>query len=197
MNAVLQDRAPDDTRPVVVMGEDEARFGRISTVQRAWAPVGVRPTVPHQIVRESRSAYTAVAPAHGTMTTLVLPRANTAMMNLFLAQVATDFADSFVVMQVDGAGWHTSADLQVPEHIRLIVQPAYSPQLNPVEHLWDDIRENEFPHVLHESLDAVEHAVSAGLRRLAAVPDTLRSMTFFPHIRDALAHLPETLTCTI
>ena len=195
MNALLQDRAPDDTRPVVVMVEDEARFGRISSVQRTWAPRGIRPTVPHQIVRESRYAYAAVAPAQGNMTTLVLPQANTAMMNLFLAQVASDFADSFVVMHVDGAGWHTSAELQVPEHIRLIVQPAYRPQLNPVEHLWDDIREKEFPHVLHESLEAVEHAVSDGLRRLAAVPDTLRSMTFFPHMRDAWTHVTELGAC--
>ncbi len=130
------------------------------------------------------------------MTTLVLPRTNTAMMNLFLAQVAADFADSFVVMHVDGAGWHTSADLQVPDNIRLIVQPASSPQLSPVEHLWDDIREKAFPHVLHESLDAVEHAVSEGLRRLAAVPDTLRSMTFFPHMRDAWTHVTGAGTCT-
>lgn len=99
-------------------------------------------------------------------------------------------------MQVDGAGWHTSAELQVPDNIRLIVQPAYSPQLNPVEHLWDDIREKEFPHVLHESLDAVEHAVSEGLRRLAAVPSKLRSMTLFPHIQDAWTQLTESAAGT-
>lgn len=79
MDALLQDRAPDDTRPVVLMVEDAARFGRISTIQRAWAPAGIRPTVPAQVVRESLYAYAAVAPALGRMTTLVLPQANTAM----------------------------------------------------------------------------------------------------------------------
>jgi len=103
------------------MVKDEARFGRINTVQRAWAPTHVRPTVPHQIVRESLYAYAAVAPTSGKMTTLVLPQANTVMMNLFLAQGADDFADSFVVMHVDGAGWHTYPDLQILNTIRLIV----------------------------------------------------------------------------
>jgi len=45
------------------------------------------------------------------------------MMNLFLAQVAQDFADYFIVMLVDQAGWHLAKDLQVPENIRLIFQP--------------------------------------------------------------------------
>jgi len=48
--------------------------------------------------------------------------------------VAQDFADYFIVMQVDQAGWHRANDLQVPENMRLIFQPAYSPEVNPVEH---------------------------------------------------------------
>jgi hypothetical protein len=195
VQAVLQERAPADDRPVVLLVQDEARFGRINAVQRCWAPPGVRPTVPNQIVRESLYAFAAVDPASGAMTCLVLPEANVAMMNVFLAQVAADFADSFVVMQVDGASWHTSPKLQLPENIRLIVQPAYSPELNPVEHLWDDIREKEFPNVLHETLDEVKQAVSTGLCRLAAVPEYLSSLTFFPHVRAAWMQLAWSLAC--
>jgi hypothetical protein len=195
VQAVLEERAPDDARPVVLLVQDEARFGRISAVQRCWAPIGTRPTVPNQIVRESLYAFAAVDPASGAMTCLVLPEANLAMMNVFLAQVAADFADSFVVMQVDGAPWHTSPKLQVPENIRLITQPASSPELNPIEHLWDDIREKEFPNVLHETLDEVKQAVSTGLRRLAAAPDQLSSMTFFPHLRAAWRQLAWSFAC--
>lgn len=189
MQALLHERAADDDRPVVVLVQDEARFGRINRVQRCWAPPGTRPTVPHQIVRESLYAFAAVDPASGAMTSLVLPKANVAMMNVFLAQVAEDFADSFVVMQVDGAAWHTSPTLEIPENIRLIIQPAYSPELNPTEHLWEDIREKEFPNVLHASLEQVQEAVSTGLRRLAAAPEYLSSLTFFPHLRDAWRRL--------
>ncbi len=110
------------------MAEDEGRFGRISQPRRAWAPPGIRPCSPRQIVREYTYVYAAVAPAEGKMTSLILPRADTAMMNLFLEHVAKTFEDYFLVMQVDQAGWHQAKALQVPENIRLIPQPPYSPE---------------------------------------------------------------------
>jgi len=58
-------------------------------------------------------------------------------------------------MQVDQAGWHTSKDLVIPENIRLIYQPAYSPELNPVEHIWEELRENSFYNRCYKSLDKV------------------------------------------
>ena len=64
------------------MAEDEGRFGRISQPRRAGAPPGVRPRCPRQIVRDYTYAYAAVAPAEGKMTSLILPRADPAMMNL-------------------------------------------------------------------------------------------------------------------
>jgi hypothetical protein len=77
-------------------------------------------------VREYVYVYSAVAPAKGEMTSLILPSADTAMMNLFLEHVSQTFSKYFIVMQVDGAGWHHSDELVVPSNIRLITQPAYS-----------------------------------------------------------------------
>jgi len=105
------------------MAQDEGCFGRISTPTRCWAPPGVRPQAPRQVVREYVYAYTAVAPERGRMTSLILPSANTAMMNLFLDQVSDVFADYLIVMQLDQAGWHTAHALKIPENIRLIPQP--------------------------------------------------------------------------
>ena len=106
------------------------------------------------------------------------------MMNHFLAQVAKDCADYVVVMQVDGAGWHRPKDLQIPETCRLIEPPAASPELNPpVEHIWDDMREKDMPNRMFETLERVEQALEQGIQRLAALPEKLRSMTFFPHLR--------------
>ena len=94
------------------MAQDEGCFGRISTPKRCWAPPGVRPQAPRQVVREYVYAYTAVAPEQGAMTSLMLPYANTAMMPLFLDHVSKTFADRFIVMQVDRAGWHTATARQ-------------------------------------------------------------------------------------
>lgn len=165
------------------MAADEGRFGRIGEVRRAWCPPGVRPLVAKQIVRESVYAYAAVAPALGQMTTLVLPYANTEMMNLFLEQVSQEFADYFIVMQVDRAGWHRSDALVVPENIRLRLQPPHSPELNPTEHVWEEVREKHFYNQVLESIDGVMDRLCQGLRELMIVPERLRSMTHFPHLR--------------
>jgi len=66
------------------------------------------------------------------MTSLILPSVDTAMMNLFLHHVSHTFSKYFLVIQVDQAGWHSSKDLIIPENMRLIPQPAYSPEINQV-----------------------------------------------------------------
>jgi hypothetical protein len=134
-------------------------------------------------VREYTYVYAAVAPEVGKMTSLILPCANTAMMQLFLEHVSQTFADYFLVMQVDQAGWHRAKGLVVPENIRLIFQPAYSPQLNPVEHVWEDLREKHLPNRAFPSLDEVIDVLCVGLQQLEADPERVRSMTYFPHFR--------------
>ena len=177
-------RAPDDVRPLLLMAQDEGRFGRISTCRRAWVPPGVRPRALRQVVRESSYVFAAVAPAQGRLTSLILPAANTAMMNLFLGHVAHEFGDHFIIMQMDRAGWHRAKDLVIPENIRVLPQPAHSPELNPVEHIWDDLREKRFHNHVFPSLDAVEATLVDGLRELMADQERVRSMTYFPHFRS-------------
>ena len=127
--------------------------------------------------------FAAVAPLQGLMTTLVLPSADTAMMNLFLSHVSQTFADFFIVMQVDQASWHHSKTLIVPENIRLLAQPAYSPEVNPVEHLWEELREKYLHNKVFASLDPLIELLCKGLNELAAAPEQLRSMMCFPHFR--------------
>ena len=119
----------------------------------------------------------------GLMTTLVLPSADTAMMNLFLEHVSQTFADFFLVIQVDQAGWHHAKTLMIPENIRLLAQPAYSPEVNPVEHLWEELREKYLHNKVFASLDPLVELLCDGLNELTAAPERLRSMMFFPHFR--------------
>jgi transposase len=88
------------------------------------------------------------------------------------------------VMQVDQAGWHRSKDLKIPENVRLIAQPAYSPELNPVEHVWEELREKNLANLALASLDEVIDKVCEGLNQLEADPERLCSMTYFPHFRS-------------
>lgn len=165
------------------MVQDEGCFGRMNAPAACWAPPGIRPAVAQQLVREYTYIYSAIAPALGQITSLILPTVNTDLMNVFLAHVANEFHDFFIVMQVDGAGWHRASDLCIPENIRFICQPAYSPELNPVEHLWDYLRENYFGNRAFDSLATVIDAAIDGLQYLAEHNDIVRSMTNFPHLQ--------------
>lgn len=170
----------------MILAQDEACFGRISIPRRCWAPRGVRPLVARHVVREYVYVYSAVAPALGRMTSLILPYADIAMMNLFLKHVAHEFCDYFVVMQVDRAGWHDTNKLSIPDNVRLILQPAYSPEVNPVEHIWDYLRENHFHNWAAETLQQVVDVLIDALNKLNAETEVLRSMTNFPHFRSIL-----------
>jgi len=121
--------------------------------------------------------------ALGKMTSLILPYADSEMMNLFLEEVSQDFKGYFVIMLVDGAGWHKSKNLRIPENIKLIEQPSHSPELNPAEHLWDELREKYFHNKAFRSLDHVEEALCNGLTDLNSKPDRLRSLTNFPYLQ--------------
>jgi putative transposase len=169
-----------------MMAQDEGRFGRISRPKSCWAPPGIRPLVPSQIVREAVYVFAAVAPSLGKMCSLVLPTANTEMMNLFLEHVSQIFSNYFIVMQVDQAGWHQAKTLVIPENIRLIKQPPYSPELNPVEHIWDDIREKFFHNRIFSSLDILTDTLCYALNTLADDSQRVKSMTNFPHLQIVL-----------
>jgi DDE superfamily endonuclease len=180
-----KDRMPDDHRPVMFMVQDEARFGRITSYRRCWAPHGIRPCAPHQIIRQYLSVFTAVAPQSGDMVSLIFPTCDTNMMTIFLNHISQQFPESFIVMQVDGASWHHSHELQLPENIRLLFQPPYSPETNPVEHIWDDVREKHFSNRQFLSLDALQDHLCAVFNDLSDNTNYIRSMTYFPHIRVA------------
>jgi len=160
---------------------DEGRFGRISDTRRAWSPLGTRPQAPRQIVRTYLYVFTAVCPALGRMTSLILPRANTEMMDIFLRQVSQDVRDYFILMLVDQAGWHVSQKLPVPQNIRLIKLPPRSPELKPAEHIWEELGEKHFANKALGSLAEVEDNLCQGLNSLAGNPEKLPSMTNFPY----------------
>ena len=69
-------------------------------------------------------------------------------------------------MFMDQAVWHKANDLVIPENIRLIWQPPYSPQCNPVENIWDEIREKWFPNLVFKSMEAVEDTLEEALLAL-------------------------------
>ncbi len=167
-----------------MMFQDEGRFGRISNPRRCWAPRGMRPNVPSQIVREYTYAYVAVSPHDGAMDSLIMPAVSEKAMSIFLREVSDRHPDEFILMIMDGAGWHKAKALSVPYNVALIFLPPYSPELNPVEHIWDSIRENDFRNEVFNSIEAVEDQLMRSLATLEKDPTSVASMTGFHWIVD-------------
>jgi transposase len=160
---------------------DEARFGLIDNPKKCWVK-GARPIVSCQTVQEYTYAYAAVNPFNGDMTSLILPYTNTKVMDIFLEEISRRQADRFTLLFLDQAGWHTANDLGIPPNIRLSFIPAYSPELNPTEHIWDELREKCFHNITFDSISAVEDALEIGLRNLERDMQRVQSMTGFEWI---------------
>ena len=177
-----------DKSKVVLLAQDEGRFGRITDTRSGWCPPKERPIHQKQIIREYFYVFAAVCPKIGKLTALILPDCNTEMMNLFLKEVNRVYKDNQVIMQVDGASWHTTKTLRIPSNIHFVRQPAYSPEVNPAEHIWDDIREKEFNNEIFDTMnEAMDNAVM-GIKRLSNNKNYLSSLTGFDHLMYNLEH---------
>ena len=164
-------------RPMRLMFQDEARFGRISDCRRAWAPRPVRPLVKAMLTYEYTYAYATVCPLDGKFDSLVLPNVNTECMQIFLDEIARRYPNENIVMVMDGAGWHRSHSLTLAENLRLLLLPPYSPELNPVEHLWHELREKNFHNRVFDSIGALESHLVDALRRMEETSDVVKSIT--------------------
>lgn len=168
------------------MFQDEARFGRISDTRRCWCPKPFRPLVKAMITQDYTYAYAAVSPRDGRLDSLILPHVNGACMHLFLEEMASRYPNERIVMVVDGAGWHKSGQFPLPSNLRLLPLPPYAPELNPVEHLWDELREKSFHNRVFDSLDALEDHLEHAVRDLENDPARVYSITAWSWIINAL-----------
>jgi hypothetical protein len=136
-------------------------------------------------VREHRFAsahlFGAICPERGTGVAFVLPEVSTGAMNLFLGElVRAVLSGTHAVLVLDQAGWHVSADLVVPANLTLVHLPAYSPELNPVEKVWQRLRDRHLSHRVLAGYEAVLDAACQAWNAVCTEPGQLRSLTRFP-----------------
>jgi len=158
----------EDNPDVAVFFFDEGRFGLMPVVGKCWSRKGVRPTTIVRPGYENFYVYSAVNPATGEDVSLFLPWVNTEMMNIFLETLKATLGDQECFLVLDQAGWHNSKDLQIPENIKLIFLPPYSPELNPVERFWQWLKRHSLRNRYYESLEMVMEAVQNCMQRATA-----------------------------
>ena len=145
--------------PIEIWWADEARIGQKNKITRRWARRGTRPSAPHDQRTRSTYIFGAICPKEGKAAGLVLPFCNTATMNVHLVEIAQAIAPgAHAVLLVDQAGWHMTPKLAVPENISIVPLPPKCPELNPVENVWQFIRDNWLSNRIFTSYtDIVDH----------------------------------------
>ena len=145
---------------------DESKFGTHSKIGHGWFKKGKRTSVKIKLGFQNFYIYSAVNPTSGESFTLKLPRVDTVCMNVFLKELSGELNGAEINLVMDGAGWHKSKDLVVPENITIIILPPYSPELNPVERLWLYIKQNTIRSKIYENIASLEDAVCDFIKTL-------------------------------
>jgi transposase len=145
---------------------DEARFGTHSKLGHGWFTRGERTSVKVKLGFQNFYVYSAVETSSGQDFSLLLPEVNTNVMNEFLRQFSEHLGSREAIVVMDGAGWHKSKNLVVPQNLTIVCLPAYSPELNPVEKLWQHIKSHIIKNKIYDSLKELETAVCDFIQKL-------------------------------
>ena len=181
--------AAHPTQRLRVYVQDESRFGQQGTTTHVWAKTGSRPTAIRQTEYEYLWVLGAVCPETGHAEGLLSPQLNTKIVNEFLAQFARTIpVDEHAVMLWDGAGFHVSKQLRVPDNVTIVTLPAYSPELNPIENLWHYLKSHYWSNRAYEDYDALEEAAIDAWQKAALDADLMKTVCAAHYLERATSN---------
>jgi transposase len=172
-----------NTLPLRVFSQDESRFGLLTVRRRRLTARGVQPVGLVQHTFEWFYVYGAVAPATGERCFLELPYLNADMFQLFVDTFAHAFPDSFNILLLDNSGAHTAQRLHWPTNVQPVWLPPYCPELNPMERVWRDVKD-DLAWLRFPELDAQQVYVGDLLQAYDA--STLQALTGYAYLREAI-----------
>jgi transposase len=166
--------------------QDEARFGQQGTTTNVWAPKGSRPTAVRQTEYEYLWVIGAVCPETGRSEGLLSPRLNTDVVNAFLREFSKTLPlDEHAVLIWDGAGFHTSGNLQLPDNVTVLQLPPYSPELNPMENLWHFLKSHYWSNRAYSDYEELEEAAIDAWRIAVLDPELMKTVCNAPYLKRA------------
>jgi transposase len=162
---------------------DESRFGLKSIPRRRITLSGTKPQGPVQWRFEAFSLYGAVEPMTGESFFLEFTHSDSTCFEVYLEQLAQHYPHRLHVIQLDQGSLHTAKRLQLPDHVVLLFQPPHSPQLNPIERLWQHLKD-PLSWQIFDRLDDLREVLTEHLKALT--PAVIASLTGYDFILSAL-----------
>jgi transposase len=168
---------------VRIFCEDESRFGLLPIQRRRMTVSGVKPMGPVQYQFENFDVYGTVEPTTGESFFLELPYLNTANFQIFLNEFADHDQDTLNLVLMDNGSCHKANSLMIPSKVVCLFLPPYSPELNPLERLWQAMKA-QLAWVLAAQIDELEHRVARIIRQYSKA--ALQSLTSYPYFVQAV-----------
>jgi transposase len=157
--------------------------GLLTVRRRRLTACGVQPVGSIQHVFEWFYVYGAIAPTTGERFFLEWPYVNAATFQLFVDAFADAFPDSLNILLLDNSGAHTAQHIRWPEHVRCVWLPPYGPELNPIERVWRDLKD-DLAWLQFTTLDAQQVYVGDLLQGYEA--STLQALTGYLYLVEAI-----------
>jgi transposase len=163
--------------PLEVWFQDEMRLGQKNPRTRRWARRGSRPMAIQDLRTASAYLFGAICPERGAGAAVVMPRANTKAMQGHLTEIASAVSPgAHAVVLLDQAGWHTTPKLRIPANLSLLPLPPRSPELNPVENLWQFLRQTFLSNRVFETYEAILDAACHAWNVVRNAPERIMSI---------------------
>lgn len=165
-------------QPIEIWFQDEARVGQKGGHAYIWAEKGSCPLMVRDNRHDSAHLFGAICPARGVGAAIIMPAVSAEAMNEHLKEISAQVArGAHALLIVDGAGWHqTGAKLIVPENITLLHLPPYAPELNPMENVWEYLRQNKLCALVWDTYDAIVQACRDAWTFLVDDPARIQSI---------------------
>lgn len=172
-----------EIKRVSVFVQDESRFGLMPIIRRRITAKGVKPIQSVQQVFESYYVYGAVEPLTGENFFLEMPSLDSECFEVFLNEFSKYYCDRYIIMLLDNGGIHKAKRLVISDNIVFLFLPPYSPELNPIERLWQDIKER-IGFWLYETLEKLKKRVAEILKQYTC--STIASLTGYSYLMEAV-----------
>ena len=172
-----------EKRPVRYWSQDESRLGLHTITRRLLTLPGVKPVGPMQWKFEAFYLFGAVEPLTGESFFLEFSHLDSVCFQAFLNEFSKTYVNSLNILQLDNGSPHLTKNLSIPDNVILLFQPSYSPDVNPIERVWQYLKE-KLSWLTVETLDELRKEMDVILNSLTA--ECIASLTGYDFIISAL-----------
>jgi len=170
-------------KDIRLFSQDESRFGLLPVQRKMITLKGVKPISHVQYEFKSSYIYGAVEPKTGEHFFLELPYLDTTCFQIYIDEFSRAYPDSFNIMLLDRGRFHRSKSLRLPSNIAFIFLPAYSPELNPIERVWEAIKA-EIANELYLTMENLMERIASILCSYSTA--NIQPLTSYPYFINAV-----------